>query len=69
MKICWLWVHRKGLDYASAKAFVVLAPNGNAVTDFEVAGFARIREFLRGHLKSGDISYDLASQFCRISKR
>ena len=43
MKICWLWVNRKGLDYASATALVVLAPDGNAVTDFEVAGFARIQ--------------------------
>ena len=28
MKTCWLWVNRKGLDYASATALVVLAPNG-----------------------------------------
>ena len=33
--------------------------SGNAVAEFWVAGLARIREYLRGRLKSGDISYTL----------
>ena len=41
------------------------APDGSAVTDFWVAGFAKIGEFLRGHLTSGDISYTYRHHFSR----